>query len=186
MRSFAVVRRGPLAATVAAGLLAAGCGGSSGDETTATADWANGLCSALTTWTSSVQSSANSLRGGNLSKNSLEIAADDIEGATNTLADDMRGLGKPDTQAGQDAKDSIDQLSDELDQGVEKIQDAVDDASGANATLSTVSTVTGALATMGTQISSTFDELQNLDSKGELEDAFNQADSCSTLRKSGS
>jgi hypothetical protein len=37
---------------------------------------------------------------------------------------------------------------------------------------------------MGSQISATFAQLQSLDAKGELEKAFEKADSCSSLVKS--
>jgi hypothetical protein len=37
---------------------------------------------------------------------------------------------------------------------------------------------------MGSQASSTFEELQQVDAGGELSDAFDQADSCDSLRSS--
>ncbi len=39
---------------------------------------------------------------------------------------------------------------------------------------------------MGDQLSSTFTELKQLDAGGELETAFNEADSCDELQSSGS
>jgi hypothetical protein len=41
--------------------------------------------------------------------------------------------------------------------------------------------VTGTLATAATDISAAVDELKQQDSKGELEQAFKDADSCSSL-----
>ena len=78
-------------------------------------EWADGLCSAITTWTSSITSIVNTLKGGNLSQDSLTSAVDDAKSATDTFTSDLEDLGKPDTDAGQQAKDSVDQLSTEID-----------------------------------------------------------------------
>ncbi len=111
-----------------AAFLASGCGGDD-DENSATA-WADDVCSAITTWKDSITSTADSLKGGNLSEDSLRSAADDVESATSDFVDDVRGLGKPDTDAGEQAKESLDQLADEADQNLSAIKSAVDDASG--------------------------------------------------------
>ena len=163
-------------------LLMAACGSDDdGSDTSATATWADGVCSAISTWTESLGTSVASLQGGDVSREALEGAADDVQGATETFVDDLRGLGKPDTEAGQEAQDSVDQLADQLETEVGKIEDAVDDVSGVSGVLTAVSTVTATLATMGNQLSSTFNELEQLDAGGELEDAFRESDSCRDL-----
>ena len=163
-------------------LLAAACGSSDdGSDTSATATWADEVCSSVTTWTDSLTASVSSLQGGNISRESLEGAADDVKSSTETLVDDLRALGKPDTEAGEQAKDSVDQLADQLEQEVEKIEGAVDDVSGASDVLTAISTVTSTLASMGSQLSSTFSELEQLDAAGELEDAFRESDSCQSI-----
>ena len=48
--------------------------------------------------------------------------------------------------------------------------------------MQSLSTVTTALATAQTQIKTAFNELQGLDAKGELSDAFKQASACDSLR----
>ena len=122
----------------AAALLAAGCG-SGDDETSGANDWANSVCSAVSTWKTSVSSAATSIQGGNLSENSLESAVDDVTDATKTLADDLKDAGRPDTADGQKAKGVVDQLAGEIEDGAEKIADAVDGAS----LLDAISTITG-------------------------------------------
>ena len=94
----------------------------------------------------------------------------------------MRGLGKPDTDAGEQAKESLDQLADEADQNLSAIKSAVDDASGVSGAVAAVTAISAALSTMGNQLSSTFNELKQLDAGGELQSAFNEADSCKTLQ----
>ncbi len=102
--------RGLLLIAVAASCvcLAAGCGSSDSGSTTtgasATETWAGGVCSSITTWQAAITSAATSLKS-DPSKNGLQTAAADAKSATETLASDLKGLGKPDTPAGQQAKD---------------------------------------------------------------------------------
>ena len=172
-----------LAVALLAVFLAVGCGGDddSGSSDPSTTEWAQGLCSAIGDWTSSVSSATGSLKGDNLSEEGLKSAVDDVESATDTFVDDMKGLGSPDTEAGQKAKESVDQLADELDSELAKIESATDGASGVSGVLDAVSTVSGTLSTMSQQIASTFSELEQIDAAGELEDAFKEADACNDL-----
>jgi hypothetical protein len=165
-----------LAAALA--LLAAGCGG--GDETSATADWANGVCTAITTWTSSIQSAASSIQD-NPTKEGLQSAADDATQATKMFADDIKGLGAPDTDSGQQAKSSLDSLADQVETSADEISSAVDSSAG---TLAAISAISGTLTTMADQVSSTFEQLEELDAGDELRDAFDDADSCDELQRS--
>lgn len=166
-------------------LLAAGCGGDDGTEASGTTDWANGVCTAVTTWTESLRSAASSVTA-DPSRDSLESAVDDVESATETLTEDLRGLGRPDTEAGEEAQQTVEQLSDDLNDDVQEIETAVDDVSGASDIPSAVSTISATLMSMGNQISSAFDELEQVDDTGELRNAFEQADACADLRRSTS
>ena len=134
---------------VAASLVfvAAGCGSSGGGSTTtasasATETWASGVCSSITTWQAAIKSAAGSVKS-DPTKSGLQTAAGDAKSATETLASDLKGLGKPDTQAGQQAKDSLDQLSTSLQKDVTTIENAVKGVSGVSGVLAAVSTVTG-------------------------------------------
>ena len=91
-------------------------------------DWADSLCSAITTWSNSVKTAGQSLKSGNLSKGDLKKATSEIKAATNTFADDLKGLGKPNTDAGQQAKDAIDKLAKQVNDDVDQLQSAVNDA----------------------------------------------------------
>jgi uncharacterized protein YoxC len=170
-------------AVVAALALAAGCGG--GDDSSATEQWASSACSAVNTWMSSVESIGNTLKE-DPTKEGVDKAYDDLMSSTQTLVDDLKGLGRPETEAGQEAEDAINSLADDLDQSLEEMQTAIDDASGASGVLSAISVVSGNLATMGDDVSSTVDTLEQLEGGQELKDAFDKADSCADLRSSGS
>jgi hypothetical protein len=176
--------RVPLVAILVGALLAAGCGGSE-DETSGANEWASSVCSATKTWTTSVSAAAASLQGGNLSKNSLESAVDDVTDSTKTFADELQDVGKPDTEDGQQAKDSLDQLSKDVEDGVQQLEDAVDSASGGTGMLDAIAQIGSTLATMGSQVTGTVDGLEQLDPSGELADALKNNDECSSLRSGG-
>jgi hypothetical protein len=120
----------PLAVAV---VLVAGCGGggsSSSSSSPSPQDWANGLCSAITTWSNSVKTAGESLKSGSLTEADLKNSTSEIKSATNQFAEDLKGLGKPNTDAGQQAKDAIDKLSTEINDDVDTLSSAVDDAAG--------------------------------------------------------
>ena len=170
-------------------LIAAGCGSSGGSSTStstttsasATETWATGVCTSITTWQAALKSAAGSLKS-DPSKNGLQTAGDDAKAATETLASDLKGLGKPDTQAGQQAKTSLDQLATSLQQNVATIESAVKGASGLGGALKAVPTVTATLATMETQVKTTVTSLEGLGAKGELKTAFASSSACKSLR----
>jgi len=174
-----------LAATVAgAALLAAGCGSSSdssSSDTSPTTEWADSLCSAINTWTTSITSIIDPIKSGDISRDSFTTAVDDAKGATDTLISDLDGLGKPDTEAGQEAKDLVDKLSTDLEAEVTTIENELDGASGIAGYIAATPAVLTALGAMGTNVTSTVTTLQGLDAKGELETAFNDAASCADL-----
>ena len=172
-RSLAVL--GVLAIVV--GLVTAGCG--SKKQPTSTADWANGVCSAISTWTTSVKSSANTLKSGNLSKTSLQSAADATKSATETLRSDLNSLGEPGTQAGQQAKSLTDELRANLKSGIDTITTAVNGASGVSGVVSAGATVVTTVATMADQVTSTVSSLKQLG--GEVQTAFQQSSECQQI-----
>ena len=90
-------------------LLVAGCGGS--NQTKAEA-WADDVCSSVNTWADTVQQSKATLTDtGNLTVSSAKGALTDVEDATKTLADDLRNLGPPETDASNQAQQQITQRS---------------------------------------------------------------------------
>jgi hypothetical protein len=174
----------PAALLLIVAVMAAGCGSSESSEPETAADWANGVCTAVTTWTDSVKSAADPLRSGDISQDSLQSAADDVKSATATLESDLKDLGKPDTESGQEAKDAIDQLSSDLTTGTDAIKDAVDGVSSISGIVGAVATIGTTLATMQSQVTTTYTTLKGLDAKGELQDAFEQASACQQLSSS--
>jgi hypothetical protein len=168
---------------LAVALLAAGCGGSD-DETSGASEWASSVCSATTTWTESVSSALSSLKAGDLSEGSVETVVDDVTEATKTYADELRDAGRPDTDDGQQAKDLVDQLGNDIDEGVQELEDDLDDASSGSI-LTAISQITATLANLSSQVAGVVEDLQQLQPSGELEDALTNADECSSLGAGG-
>jgi hypothetical protein len=175
----------PLAASVAAVVLFTGCGSKSNSSTSATVDWANNLCTAITTWKTSVDSAVKSVNGGNVSKSSLRNAADEVESATETFVDSVKKLGKPKTTAGTQAKTALDQFSTQISNERDKINAATSGVTSVSGIIAAAPTVLESLKTMRTDVSTTYKQLQTLDASGELSKAFKQANACTTLTKSG-
>jgi len=174
---------------LAAAIVAAGCGGgsssssgASGTESSATAadDWANSVCEAFVALNNSIMDAGQGIRD-NPSEEGIRTAGEQIQSATQTLADDLHGLGRPDTESGQQAKDTIDQLATNLDTSLQKINEALDNASGTTGAVTAASTISTSLVEMADHLSTAFQQLQEIDSQGELQSAFEQGDSCAGL-----
>ncbi|HLM37815.1 MAG TPA: hypothetical protein VK287_08555 [Gaiellaceae bacterium] len=168
---------------IGAALLVAGCGDSGQPSAT---EWADGLCSSLTEWTDSVRPVVESLQEETLSKQAVQDATDEVDNATTNLAGELRDLGAPETEAGEQLEASVQRLSSQLDDDVEQIDSAVDNATDPSGVRTAVSEASSALVTMGNRISSTVSELDQIDAKGELEEAFQESDSCQSLSQQGS
>lgn len=164
--------------------LASGCGGDDGGGGSSATEWADDLCASITEWTESVQTTSESLKNGNLSESSLRAAAEDFRAATEEFVDDVRGLGAPDIESGERAKEEIDKLADSVDENAANIDEAIE-GDGGNLG-ETVSAVTQALSAMGQQLAATFTALEEVDAGSELEDAFSDAESCDELESAGS
>lgn len=168
-----------------AAILAAGCGGgdsssSNGSSATPAGDWANSVCEAFTTWTTAITSAGQSV-ADDPTEDRLRAAGDDIKHATKTLSGELKGVGRPDTESGQQAKDAVDELASKLDANLQKIETAINDASGASGALTAVSAVAATLVTMRNDIGTTLQQLDQIDAQGELADAFQQSDACAGL-----
>jgi hypothetical protein len=178
-------RRVLLAAVVVAlAAVAAGCGGSKSD-TTPTEQWAGDLCSAVSTWKSSITSIVSSVQKNGVTKDSLTNAADQAKTETKKLTDDLRNLGRPNTAAGKDAQSDVDQLANELDDGITQIQDSVNNASNAQGMLSAVSVVGTTLSTMAQQFKTTLTALEGLgEGQKEIKQALQTVPACKELTSS--
>ncbi len=182
-----VRRRWPIAAllVVATATALAGCGGSGNGSTTTTAaeaaqQWANGLCAATNTYTASLQSMGTTLKGGGLSKQTLDAVVSDAKASTQAFADSLKSLGAPPVADSQ-ASDIFKSLRSELQKDADSIKSATANVSGVTEVLQAVSSVASTLATAGTQIGDAFSQVKQLDEQGGLRQAFADAPACEKL-----
>jgi len=162
--------------------LAAGCGG--GEEpavSTNSAEWADGFCTAVTSWTDELQTIGDRFDdSSSLSLDTVEEAVGDARDATQSFLDDVRALGRPDTQSGEQAVDELDELAAELESSVDRIEEEVSGASGITGAISASAVVVVEVAKMAVAVQSTRSRIEG-DVSSELQDAFKQADSCDEI-----
>jgi methyl-accepting chemotaxis protein len=180
-RSRIGARVGGTAVLVVAAVLAlAGCGGGDG-ASSASEDYANDVCSNLSTWVTDVQETVQSVTdaGLGISRDDIQSAFDQTKEATDALANDLEQAGPPETEEGQEAKSRLEDLTTELRQQLDTIQEALD--SGAGLT-SIAATVASAVSAAANAVNTTFQNLKELDPPGELRGAFENSDECNSLQ----
>jgi hypothetical protein len=91
--------------------LLAGCGGGGGSSTTSAADWANGYCSAATTWVTTLDQARADAKTGQASPSN---AAQTVTNQTNTFTQTINGLGTPDTPDGSTSESTAKDLATKL------------------------------------------------------------------------
>lgn len=175
-------RAGAFVVLLATALTLSACGGG-GDETKSPSEWADQLCTDLGEWKSSLQSTASSFQG-NLSPENAQDAAAQVGDSTETLVGDLKDLGKPDTEAGDQAQEDVDQLSDELQTASDEIQRAADEVSSVADVPAAAATVSATAMKARTEVNSTLTSLSQLDGGGELKSAIDQSSACNSLKSS--
>jgi hypothetical protein len=129
----------------------------------------------VSTWVSTVDGAA----GLSIDRDDVQTAVTDVSDATETLVDDLKQLGPPETDAGTQAKSELDSLGTTLAQQVDTVEGALN---GGGSALALATTVTTALSTAAGAVESTYQSLLGLDPDGELADGFENADDCESLR----
>jgi hypothetical protein len=172
MRSRSVVT----AFVLALALVAAGCGGSDDEEDPTTA-WAAGFCTAITDWTDAIEGATTELTS-NPSEDALRSAADDVRTATDQFVDDIRGLGAPETESGDEIESAINGASTTIENESASIEEAVDGISNLTELPGAITTITTSLSAMGTAAASVLQAIQDADVDGELQSALEDSPEC--------
>ena len=159
-------------------LVLAACGGDDGSASSE--DYANDVCSSLSTWVADVEQTVRSLtdQGLSISRDDIQSAFDETKDATDSMVNDLEQLGTPETEDGQQAMDELDELATQLREQLDAIEQAIDSGGGVAAIAAQVSTAVSAAANA---VKTTFENLRGLDPGGELRDAFENAEECDSL-----
>lgn len=162
-------------------LAAAGCGGES-SSASPTDEWAEGFCTAITTWTDSITGVTEQFSSpSSLTSEGLTEATNDVKSSTETLVDDLRALGAPDTESGEEVRTSIDELSNTLESEAAKIESAAEGVSGLAELPSAITSITTSLSAMSTAFSSTLQTAESADATGELRTALEDSPACAEI-----
>jgi hypothetical protein len=96
--------------------------------------------------------------------------------------EDVRGLGAPDTEAGQQVASIVDDMSSTIESTAGDVRSTLD-ASGDSlpALLASLASLSGQLQEMGQQLQGSLGELEDVEG-GELKDALESNDDCSAAR----
>jgi len=176
------------AALVLATLLAfaaAGCGGS---EPSSTEEWTGDVCSAVSDWQDQIEQSAADIREQIQSPGTDTLAAIESEiqegvDASEELADELKSLEPPDTEAGEQAQHDIDSLADLVETTVDKTRETIDNLPE-DASLTDVAAAVGPLLpdlqALVTNVSVTLTSVKERGS--ELNEGFEKAGSCERYR----
>jgi hypothetical protein len=147
--------------------------------------WADGFCSSLTKWKSSVESAASTVKNvDELSKAKLEDATATVADANAQLVDDVKGFGPPPKTGGNEAKAAVEDLTGKLQASAAKVKDAAGNISGAQDALIAVNVASAALLEVSADISATLTTLESIDSADTWKNAFADSKACQSLDKS--
>jgi methyl-accepting chemotaxis protein len=165
--------------------VAAGCGGDSESDADPTAAWASGFCSAVTDWTNELQTITSQFSDtSNLTQDGLESAAGDLRDATDTLVSDLKDLGAPDTDSGEEVRSSLDTLSTTLETETAEIEETAQGVSSVTQLPGAISTISASLASLGNAFSQTLQTIDNADAGGELQTALEDSPECADINSS--
>jgi hypothetical protein len=159
---------------------AAGCGG---DDQSSAEQWADSVCTDLNTWADSITTTITGVmsKGLGVTSSDLSVAANQAKSATSRLADDLREIGPPDTESGDQAQQQLQQLGDGLEQHANKARELVD--SGSSSAAGLAATARSVLVEIGAAADEVKSALTSLQQAGEdIRSGIESSDACSQLK----
>jgi hypothetical protein len=167
---------------LAALVLAAGCGGGGDDESESPAQaWSDDFCSAAADWRASLDDVISGLSPSDLSEDGIRGAVDEGLDATESFLADVRGLGAPDTEAGQEVEAIVDDMAASVQSTVDDLRASVDEAESLPDLLGTVTEAGAQIGGLENELQSSLDELESVDT-GELREELEANGDCDAAR----
>src|SRR6187397_3383425 len=102
----------------------------SDDGQPTTEEWADEVCTSLSDWRTSITSLAD-VGDEPLTADTLREKLDDAGDATNELVTQLRGLGAPDLEAGDELQQQLDDSAAELESKYDALRDSAEEAADA-------------------------------------------------------
>jgi len=159
----------------------------SDDGPQTTEEWAGEVCTSLSDWRDSITSLAD-VNGEPLTADTLRDKLGEAEDATSDLVTQLRDLGPPDLEEGDELQQQLDESAEELESRFDDLKESAEAAADAPASefLQQLAGLASDFAALQTAISTTVSALENAnvaeDSKAELQQAFAAAPSCQSLQ----
>ena len=104
----------------------------SDDGPPTTEEWANSICTSLTTWGDSINSLAD-VGGQQLTAELLRDKLADADDATSQLVTELRDLEAPDLEAGNELQNDLDTSTEQLESSFEQLKESAQAATDAPA-----------------------------------------------------
>jgi hypothetical protein len=178
--------KGALALLVLGATLVAatGCGGD--DEPPAEA-WANDVCTAISDWRTTIEGIVSDLQSQLTSPDAGAAVKDAIASgvdATTQLKDELQGIGPPETEAGEEAKQALDDFADQAAQTADDVEaqaQKLPDSGSVSELLSQLTPMAASLESLAREGQSQLQDLEQLDPSGEIQDGVDNAEACQSL-----
>jgi len=174
---------GLLVVVLGLALVQVGCGGDENESSGAsTEEWAEGYCAAIVDWLGELGQATGELRDfRSLSQEAFDQAGSDIRSATEDLTAELRGLGAPDTDFGEEARQAVDTFATSAEADLADIEQAVEDVFGGTSIPDAIVSVTASLTSINKAYTTMFESLGEIDPEKELRAALKDAESCDDL-----
>lgn len=159
----------------------------SDDGPPTTEEWAGAVCTSFADWNESITSLAD-VGGEPLTVDTLRDRLDEAGSATDELVTQLRDLGAPDLEAGDELQQQLDDSAAELESKFDALKESAEDVADAPASefLGQLAGVASDFAALQTAIATTVSSLQDAnvadESRAELQQAFADAPSCQSLQ----
>jgi methyl-accepting chemotaxis protein len=164
---------------MALALVAAGCGGGDdGPEASATDEWAESFCTAVSTWRTELD---QIVEGVSPTSESIEQAVEDASDATDSFLDELRDLGGPDTESGDEIESAVDAFSDTVETEKASVEEAVEDVDDLSGIAGAASAVSTSVSTMAAALQTAIQTIENADVEGEVRTALENTPACDQL-----
>jgi hypothetical protein len=161
------------------------------DGNPSSAEWADSVCSDLTTWKSSIESLAD-VSGGTLTAATLSEKIDSAQAATRTLVSELEALGPPDLESGDQLQQELSSSAAAIQSSVAALQQSAEQVTQAGSSadfMQELAKLAPQFQTLLDTASKTVDDLRNAnvaaDASAELQAAFDASESCQQLRGNG-
>jgi hypothetical protein len=165
--------------------LAAGCGGDDDDDGPGEASpqaWADDFCSAAADWRTTLEDIVSGFDSpSDLNADSIEDAVDEGLDATESFLEDVRGLGTPDTDAGEQVKGIVDDMASSVEATADDLSDALGDSSSLQDLLAAAPQVVASVDGLEQELQSSLAELESVDA-GELRDELSSNEDCAAAQ----